>query len=236
MSSRGLVMGVAVLLATVATMAVYLYVRGVEENAENSQETVDVIVATQDIPAGTPLDNLLTQGAFEVQGVPRDNVVPGAVTELGDLESEETSAAILAGEQISTARLQGTGELPGGTLGIADGLTALTLPLESPANVAEYVAPNDHVTIYGSYRRDDNKRVTTALAEGIEVLAVRYDQELEEDKPASNQMAQITLALKPVDAQRVSWVQEFGELWLALEAPGADLGHNEPVLEAQVTR
>jgi pilus assembly protein CpaB len=236
MSSRGLVMGVAILLATVATMAVYLYVRGVEEDAEAQNETVDVIVATQDIPANTPLDNLLTEGAFEVQGVPRDNVVPGAVTELGDLEGEQTSAAVLAGEQISSARLQGTGELPGGTLGIADGFTALTLPLESPANVAEYVAPNDHVTIYGSYRTDANKRVTTALAESVEVLAVRYDQELEEDKPASNQMAQITLAVEPNDAQRVSWVQEFGELWLALEPPGSDYDHNRPVFEAQVTR
>jgi pilus assembly protein CpaB len=229
-------MGVAVLLATVATMAVYLYVRGVEEKAESGNELVDVIVATQDIPAGTKLDALLSEGAFEAQGVQRDLLVVGAITELGDLEGEETSAAILAGEQISTARLQGTGELPGGTLGIPDGMLAVTIPLDSPRNVAEHVVEDDRITIYGTLKAKGGETATFSLQEHVEVLAVRYDQELEEDRPASNQMAQITVALSPVDAQRVIFTKEEGEIWLSLEAPGDKHTHPAPVTTEQVVR
>jgi pilus assembly protein CpaB len=180
----------------------------------------------------------LTEGAFELKGIPRDNVVEGAVPQLDDLRGEETSSAILAGEQVSRARLEGEDELPGGALGIPDGYQALTLPLQVPRSVGGVLATNDSVTIYGSLPKNitGTKEVTVSLAEHIEILAIRYDAALEEDEPTSTETALVTLALKPADSQRVVFNSEFGTVWLSLEAPDAETKHGIPTYVGQVIR
>ena len=56
------------------------------------------------------------------------DLVVGVVSSLSELEGRVTRYPILAGEQITTARLQGsTEELPGGVLGIPEGFEAISV-------------------------------------------------------------------------------------------------------------
>lgn len=228
MRARGLIVVVAFLLATSATLVVYLYLKGVEERTSGGGELVSVIVSETDIPAGTQLDELIAQGNFTSERVPENSLIKGAVTDLNDLKGRETSAAIVAGEQITTGRLRGSEQLPGGALGIPDGHQALTLPLELPRHVAGAIHIGDNVTIYGTFTQE---RQTAVLVPTVEVLKVAVPE-----AAGNNVEAMLTLSLEPKDAQKVVLTQELGTVWLSLLPPNQDGKKSRPVSPAQILR
>src|SRR5688500_8692947 len=105
MSSKGVVAGLAILMAAIATGALFLYVNDLRTDAEGGVTQVEVIVAKENIPSGTRLDPLVSKGAFTTQSFDEDAIVQGAVRELEDLQGRTTSVPIIAGEQITSARL-----------------------------------------------------------------------------------------------------------------------------------
>ena len=118
MRPRGFVITVAAVLAILATGAVYLYVRNVQNN-NGGGTTVSVVVAKQDIAVGAKLDDVISQGGVTFRRFPKADVVRGAVTNISEIKGTVTNAPIVAGEQISTARLVGSVTQPtGGALGI----------------------------------------------------------------------------------------------------------------------
>jgi pilus assembly protein CpaB len=230
MKSRGFLIVIALLLAGAATAAVFQYVRGVEDEAETGGGMVQVIVSKQDIPSGADLNPLLSQGAFTTQAFPEETVVEGAVTSLAQLQGQQTASPILAGEQISMARLRGEEEFGGGVLGIPEGLQAVTISLEGPRAAGGYLRRGDHVTVYATFTAPDER--TIVLVPDVMVL---------QPPPAAAAGGAaaggpVTLALAPVDAQRLVFAQERGTVWLSLLPPGQEGEGHGPVTERQVSR
>jgi pilus assembly protein CpaB len=228
MRSRGLVIAVAFLLAMSATFVVYLYMRGIEQRSSGG-DMVAVVVSDEDIPAGTQLDELIAEEHFSTIRVPEDAVVRDAVLTVQSLQGRETSAPVLAGEQISTTRLRGSEQLPGGNLGIPNGFQALTLPLESPRLAGGAIQQGDHVTLFGTFtnvasERGNSPAATVTLVPDVEVLEVTTTEVTGETEQTTEM---ITLALKPKDAQDVVFAQEQGSVWMTLLPPnerGTDSG------------
>src|SRR5919198_3269785 len=161
MKTRGLAIALAVVLAGGATFAVFLYVQSIkDENVPQAaaENMVTVIVPKQDLPAGTSLDGLISAGAFTTVRIPAEAVVPGAVTDLQQLQGRATSTFILQGEQISTARLQGSRQPTGGLLGIPAGYRAASFQLEGQRVVNGVVQPGDHVRPEAPRHRKDDPR------------------------------------------------------------------------------
>jgi Flp pilus assembly protein CpaB len=242
MKTRGFAVVLAILLAAVATGAVYLYVHGVKQENHVAAKSVPVVVSKADIQPGAALDPLLAQGQFELKNVPGNLLVQGAVTSLDQLRGQTTSSAILAGEQVSLARLQGTAQHTGGILGIRDGFQAVTISLDGPHAGGGYIQAGDHVTIYGEgdinliqgdFRKLLGQPVATTKTDiGDWVFTVVPDVRVlhvfnagggagTTTGPAgtSNNL-QLTLELKPEDAQRVVIARENFSIWLALQPPG----------------
>jgi len=194
-----------VLLAAAAAGAVFLYVTNVRQHAETGGATVSVVVSTQDIPASTDLDPLIDEQAFTTKSVSSDDLVQGAVTDVFQLRGQRTAYPVLAGEQISAARLQGKLQAAGGLLGIPDGGQALALSLESQRTVAGVLQQSDHVTIYGTFTRPNGGQITRILVPDALVLSVNTET--------------VTLALDPHDAELVIYTQEQGHVWLTLLPP-----------------
>lgn len=240
MGSRGLAALTAIVLAAAATTAVFLYVRGVERSQTDGMD-VRVVVAKQDILAGTELDGLIEDGAFDYADIPEDAKVEGAIISLADLEGKKTSSPILAGEQISTARIQGSNELPGGVLGIPDGYQAMSVALEAQRVAGGALQNGDEVAIYATFD-DGGTAEATATAtggnttqvrvtggNGVTVALVPQAKILDISSTTGNasvaedaQTAVVTLALTPKDSQKLAFAQETGRLWLALLPPGQD--------------
>lgn len=175
MKSRGVVVVLALILATIATGGIFLYSQGVKQDAIKGGDLRDVIVSKVDIAANTELDELIAASQFELLQVPVDAVVDGAVTDLSQLRGHRNSAFILAGEQIPISRVE-TGEIPGGVLGIPEGHQAISVTLDGPRAIAGALAGGDHVTIYATFegvkislvQKDFLKAVQQGSLEGLQ--------------------------------------------------------------------
>lgn len=238
MRSRGLVVVLAVVLASLATGAVFMYTRSVRSEATSAQVTV--VVSKVDVPANTDLDELVQNETFTTAEVAKADVVEGAITDVSQLKGAVNNAAILAGEQIPLARIQGN-LVEGGALGIPKGHEALTLALAAPRVVGESLAVGDTVTVYGTFAGNAGTAATeprtVVLVPTVEVLRmVNLGGTGESTTNPNNIFVQVTLALTPTDAQKVVFAQELGAVYVALLPPGEDGKDAPPVSFAQVVK
>jgi Flp pilus assembly protein CpaB len=150
MRSRGLVVMLALVLATLATAGVFLYSRGVKEDARQGGDLATVVVSKVDIAANTDLNDLIRDEMFTTTDVPKDALIDDPITQVSQLRNLRNSVYIFAGEQIPLARVQG-GEVPGGLLSIPEGHQAMTVALEAPRAISGALAGGDNVAIYATF-------------------------------------------------------------------------------------
>jgi pilus assembly protein CpaB len=142
----------ALILAVAATVGVFLYARGVKEEARTGGQLTTVVVSKVDIPANSDLNTYINEGQFVPLEIPVDAKVLNAVTSIDQLRDKRNSVPIFANEQIPTSRIQGEGQVPGGALGIPDGYQAMTVSLEAPRAVGGALFAGDNVTILATFR------------------------------------------------------------------------------------
>ncbi len=150
MRSRGLVVVLALIVATLATAGVFLYSKGVRENAVEGGDLRSVVVATVDIPSNTDLNEYIRDGQFVTIDVSEDALIDNPVTQISQLQNQRNSVFIFANEQIPIARIRGN-QVPGGLLSIPEGHQALTVALEAPRAISGALTGGDNVTIYATF-------------------------------------------------------------------------------------
>ena len=239
---RALVVVLALILATLATAGVFLYARGVEEDAKAGGTMVSVVVSEVDIPPRTDLNLLIKDDLFKVIPVNEAAYVDGAVTSIDQLADKNNAVAILAGEQIPQARI--TGNVQGGALSIPEGMEALTVSLDAPRGVAGLINTGDSVTIYSTFkevaRKDGStETVTVVLVPTVELLAVHRPLASTAfgggDSEAQGEQLPGSLAvLRAEDAQRFVFSMESGSTWFGLLPPDAQGETMKPIGIAQV--
>jgi pilus assembly protein CpaB len=253
MKGRGLVVVLALILATLATAGVFMYARGVQEEAKTGGEQVSVIVSKVDIPANSDLNELIKDDDFRIIEIPKTAEVGDAITSIDQLRDQRNSVAILAGEQIPVARIAGT--VPGGALQIPDGMEAVTVALDAPRGVAGVVNVGDQVVVYATFKGvPDSKRSasgvpaaqiteTVVLVPAAHVLAVyrpmagtTFGGEASQEAGQVPGSVHVTLALTPEDAQNFVFSQENGSVWFGLLPPKASGSSLKPISYAQVLK
>ena len=80
MKAKGMVGVTAFVLAAVAALAMFLFLHGVQHSASSSGAQATVVVAKKDLPAGTSMDAVISQGDLTTATVPAKDEVAGAVT------------------------------------------------------------------------------------------------------------------------------------------------------------
>lgn len=215
------------LVAAAAAGGVLLFMNGVRERAEAGRITADVIVATRDIPAGQELSVLIDEGVFRTKSVDVEDLVPGAITDVYQLQGQRTGYPILAEEQIVAARLAGPLQAGGGVLGIPDGLQAASITLEPQRVVAGAIQQGDHVEVFGTFTARGAGTLTThVVIEDALVLAVATPAS---DDLGSGGTGTITIAVTPEQAALLIFAQEQGHVWLTLLPPNQAGVHVPPV-------
>jgi pilus assembly protein CpaB len=217
----------AMALAAVAAVAIFVYVQGIEERAFEDAELVDVYVALGDIESGVPIGTIEQQGLVGLDRAPRATVPDTAIGSLNELDGLFTNSEILDGEVITTARFSDRSEVAP-TLDVPDGFEALAVQVAEPPGVAGYVQPGDQVsvivTIDAEAEADEDGETiggdprSQYLLQNVQVLAVgsRAVAEQDPDAIAAGQDVLLTLALEPVDAERLVFAIEQGSLWFTL--------------------
>ena len=251
MRSRGLVVGLALILAVVAAGAVILYTNGVKSNAVGAGAAADVVVASKDIPANTNLSALVQQGVFHSIRVPIDAVVKGAVTDVSQLQNQTSTATIFANEQIPSSRLSSGVSAKGGPLGLSDGHVGVAVKVGGPDGVNGAITQGAWVTVYTTFSNIRflkgatpqaiiNQAVqqsggqtatlpalTLTLIPAARVVAV-VNPTLDSSGKSTGGPVTVTLDLSPTDAQNLVYAENNGTLSFALLPPGDQTGHAMP--------
>jgi pilus assembly protein CpaB len=229
MKERGLVVVLAFLLAIGATAAVFLYVRGVKSDATSGGTTTQVIVSKSVIPAGTDLDGLVSSGNFVPKTVPQEDLVDGAVTNISDLQGMTTSQAILVGEQIPIARVNGT--VAGGPLAIPKGYQAETFQLNAAQGVSGHLVQSNHIAVYATFD-GESEAITVDVVPDVLVLDVIRPTA----KATTGSQFLVTMALTPEDAQRMAYTIDQARVWVALLPPNEKGKPQKPISFAEVVK
>ena len=96
--------GIAVALAALAAILTSVYVVNYKRHVQNGEEKVSVLVAAQDIPAGTSGAEIIDKKLLEEQTVPRKSVVAGSISSPEQLAQYIATQDVYEGEQVSTRR------------------------------------------------------------------------------------------------------------------------------------
>ncbi|GAA3937239.1 Flp pilus assembly protein CpaB [Microbacterium soli] len=230
----------ALILAVVGAFFLVSYVRGADARAQQGAVLTKVFVVETEIPRGTPGESI---EEFVISDtVPQRNVVPDAVTDLTKLEGLVASAALLPGDQLSTARfvspedLAATGEVP-----VPEGMQLLSFTLPADRVVGGQVKAGDHIGLIGTVDPDetgDQEDVINPVSQfafhGVLVTRVQglakppadaEDGAQVDQQSGSNIM--LTIALSAKDAVRWVWFTEgeaasYAQMWLTLENDKTD--------------
>lgn len=203
------------LFALAAAAGVFLYVQNARQQAVNGEPMVRVVVATQDVPAGENLDTLVQAGLFTTKDVPRSDVIQNAYTDPAQLQGQRTAYPILAGEQISPARMVGDLQAAGGRYGLRSGYQAVSLSLESQRAVAGALQNGDYVEAYGTFSEGQGGQITRFIVPDAQVLSAVADT-------TGTGGTTVLLAVAPDEAQKLIYAQEQGHVWLTLLPPNED--------------
>jgi pilus assembly protein CpaB len=224
----------ALLLAIVATVAIFMYVRGIEERAYEDAELVEVFVAQGPIEAGTSASDAGDAGLITRDTAPRGNVPVGAITDLGQIDGLVALERILTGEIVLRERW-GSVEDAAVDFEIPEGFEAIAVEVGIPPGVAGYIRAGDRVSLIatvdapgpttteadGTVTEEPGEIRSQYLLQGIEVLTVGQRRaETGDDVPGGSVL--MTVALEPEDAERLVFAIENASLYFTLLPPDAE--------------
>jgi Flp pilus assembly protein CpaB len=195
---------------------------------------VSVVVGTEDIPAGSLADELITAGKLQAIEIPAADLTPGAIQSLNQLTGAEFVQGFAKEQQITSTGLQ----LQNRTFEIPEGYEAVAVQLDFVPGAAGYVNAGDLINLYGLYTSAVGDRLAPRaelLLTNVEVLDVdlsipprRGTASTDPSQPAaqraSSSAVTYLLALRTNDAEKVIYTTEFASFYATLtrdEAPPA---------------
>jgi len=150
MDRRRLLLMLAVFVAIIGTALVFLYVRGADNRAQNQYDSVSVLKANQDIPAGEKYDDALAAGKISLQPVPQNQLNEGYQTSTEALKGKVAAVPIFSGQQIIGSQFGNTVQAVSTALPIPKGMVAISVNLTDPDRVAGNIQNGSEVAIFVS--------------------------------------------------------------------------------------
>jgi pilus assembly protein CpaB len=234
---------VAVVLAAVATAAIYFYVQRADERAADDFELRQVYVATQEIVAGTPASEAIAQALIESRDIPATAVADGAIGSLDQIQGQIAVTAIVPGQQIVAASF-GDSAAAGSTatdIEVPEGLQAISVDLSVIPGVAGFIDAGDRLSVISLIQGDgaaappppEGEQAPNTPATGLQaryvvqnslVLAVgqrvsNYDENgnfTGKSIRESNDNYIFTLAVTPEEAEKLVFAKTQSTLWATL--------------------
>ena len=224
MGRRTLLLIAALVVAALGTVLIFVYVQNVKNDAEGGAEPVEVLVATQEVSAGTTASDASEAGAFELQTIPRDAAADGALSDISIISDQVALTPIYPGQQI-LAQMFG-GESSRTTLGVPNGKLAMSVQLGDPERVAGFVVPGSRVVVFATLGGDTGVVVqeVEVIGAGATTLSTQTTT-TDEGESTTEQipLAILTLAVEQKEAERIINAQATGQLYFGLLGPGMEI-------------
>jgi pilus assembly protein CpaB len=209
-------MTMAVMAAIIAS--VYLYQR--EASLRAVGRSVSVLVAAHDLAK----DVQLRHAHLTRQTIPHLFVPPGALTQTADAVGQVTLTAMQAGEAVTITRIAMPSQVYALSAVLPSGHRAVTIPVNAVSGNAGLIRPGDRVDLLAQFAFGTTQRaepMVQTLMQGAQVIAVGQTIAHRIPSGASPSHAKahqtITLAVMPIDAQRVVFALAHGRVHVSLQ-------------------
>ena len=219
----------AIALGLGAVMVMRFYVNEVPAPVgAAAPQTVMVVVSDKVIAGGSKVD----PGTLKLVAWPAGSVPPGSFHEVAALLPPRVVLVDIApGEPLLASKLAGSGRPATMSYRIPRDKRAATIKVTDVLGVGGFVFPGDHVDLFVTRLPDGQVRPSTdLLAQGIKVIAVNQDDDLNKNKVEVVQS--VTIEVSPLQAQKLALAQVVGTISLTLRNP--DAGPEAPLRTVQV--
>jgi len=234
MARRKILLVLAAVVAAFGTLLVFLYVQSADSRAREKLDTVDVLVASQNIEAGETVEE--ASGKFELRAVPQEQLLDGYQTSLDGLDGLVAITPTYAGEQVVSQKWGGSTDVTSTVLAIPKNKIASSVQLSDPARVAGFVNPGSEVSILvgieeGRYTRTLLRRVTVLGVGGTSTVTETTTTKEGDTTAETIPQTLMTVAVDQVEAERLLWGAQFGQLSFALVTDNSTVKRTGPVTE-----
>lgn len=233
----------AIAMALVGTVAIVAWVNGAEDRALEGETVVQVFVVQDEVPAGTPAEDLGDR--VKLERVTEKVKADGAVTTLTTLDGMVASATLVPGEQVVKQRfVEASAFRAAGTnVAVPEGMLQTTISVEPDRAIGGLLTPGAKIAVTMSFDSAGEATDTTTNAEASEstgsvthvtlrdVLVTNVQTDTQVDDPAEDDANDdsesygdapdsqflVTVALSDVDTERLVYAAEFGKIWLSID-------------------
>ena len=211
-----LVLVVALVMATLASYALYLAVQQMPVR-EVEVNSIPVVVANQDLPVGT----LLTVDHVKVVAWPAASPVPGAFGTIEEVSDRGLIAGVVTNEPLTDSKLASREAGGGLPPSIPLGMRALSVRVNEVIGVAGFVVPGTRVDVLATVQQgQQGDSISKVVVSNVQVLTAgtRYDLErARTGEPMPSTV--VTLMVTPEEAERIALAGNEGSLVLTLRNP-----------------
>jgi len=205
--------GLALALGLLVSYTVYNRLR--ISAGSNSEPSVEVVVAANDLQVGAKLE----EHDIRMVRFPQSSIPSKAYTKKSEVLGRGVILPVSQGEFILSSKLAAANAGAGLPSLIPPGMRAVSVRVNDVVSVAGFVQPGSRVDVLATGNpATGNDRQTTTVLENVAVIAV--GKSLERSTNGESQVAPvITLLVAPDDAQRLTLASQEGRIQLALRNP-----------------
>jgi Flp pilus assembly protein CpaB len=232
---------IALIMAIAAAAVVLVYTTSFRQSVTRGQKRVDVMVATRDIPAGTPATE--AAAAMQLSSVLVDDKSPGAIATTAGLDGKIATQTVFAGQQVVAASF-GTSTTQAASLQLEKTERAVRVNVDTASGVLGQVRAGDYVDVFVTIKIKDTGTIapggavdasplnggndryfTRRLLTKVRVLEV---PELSKEKSgglakdANADKMLVMLAVSQADATKLVFTQtnpDAANLWFVVRPP-----------------
>lgn len=152
MGKRVIAIAVATVIALVGALLAFMYARGADQRAIEGQAAKPVYVSTAIVPAGTSLKDALNLGLLQPTQVAAKAFPAGAIQKVDQRNQDLVAVADLPPGQYVLGTAFGQERVGTKAINVPPGKLAVSVSLQAPARVGNFVTPGRHITIFQTYR------------------------------------------------------------------------------------
>ncbi len=215
---------ISIILALFTTALVFLYIKDATVKPD-IVEYIDVYVAAKTMPE----KHEIAEADIKKTRVTKEYVNPDAVLVQADIIGKRLKDSVIEGEQILMRRLVQEDNF---TLAykVPEDMRAISVNVNEQIEVANLIRPGDFVDIIASFpleNQDIGQNTIISLGksetviQNVQVLALGQNMVIEEGKDMELPKT-VTLAVTPKDAEKLTFVSEFGSIRMTLRSIGDD--------------
>ena len=206
---------VLILASTVGLLASFLVYRVLSQVAAAARpDRAAIVVAAVNMG----MAETVTSQHIKLVPWPSASIPSGAIRSIADAENRVVRSSIVAGEPLLEAKLAPQLSGKGGLMPmlVPEGQRGVTFKVDDATKESGFVLPNSRVDILVSMpkRPSSQEKISKVILQDVMVLAAGQTVELRDNKPVTVTTA--TVALSPMQAERLALAQTEGKLTLAM--------------------